>query len=84
MWLEELLILLLLVGGGVFIGAPVYKFLKQVTPKKRNALAEAKERLEQARLDAEAAHLNKEAEKIYEEMYEDSLQEEEKIQEKFK
>lgn len=76
---------MLLISGGVFIGLPVYKFIKQVTPKKRDALAEAKQRLEQARVDAEAAQLNKEAEKIYEEMYEESLQEEEKIQqEKYK
>ncbi len=85
MWFEDILMLALLASGVFLIGVPTFKFLRAVTPKKRNNLVEAKERLEQARLDAEAARLNKEAEKLYEEMYDDSLQDEEKKQqEKYK
>ena len=85
MWFEDILMLALLASGVFLIGVPTFKFLRAVIPKKRNNLVEAKERLEQARLDAEAARLNKEAEKLYEEMYDDSLQDEEKKQqEKYK
>lgn len=80
MWFEDLMLLVLLWTGVFLIGVPVYKFVKAVVPKKRNSLVEAKERLEQARIDAEAARLNKEAEKLYEEMYEETLQDDEQKQ----
>ena len=39
-------------GGAVFlIGIPFYKLIRAIVPQKRNVLAEAKERLEQARPD---------------------------------
>lgn len=85
MWFEDIMVLALIASGVFLIGIPTFKFLRAITPKKTNNLVEAKERLEQARLDAEAARLNKEAEKLYEEMYDDSLQDEEKKQqEKYK
>lgn len=85
MLFEDILLLMILASGVLLVGVPTFKFLHSITPKKRNNLAEAKERLEQARLDAEAARLNKEAEKLYEQMYEETLQdEEEKQQEKYK
>jgi biopolymer transport protein ExbB/TolQ len=85
MWFEDIMVLALIASGVFLIGIPTFKFLRTITPKKRNNLVEAKERLEQARLDAEAARLNKEAEKLYEEMYDESLQDEEKKQqEKYK
>ena len=69
--------LLALLASGIFlIGIPVYKLVRVVVPSKRNNLTEAKERLEQARLDAEAARLNKETEKLYNKMYEEALQDE--------
>lgn len=77
MLFEDILLLMLLASGVFLIGVPTYRFVKAVIPKKRNTLLEAKERLEQARLDAEAARLNKEAEKLYEKMYEETLQDEE-------
>jgi hypothetical protein len=74
------ILLLLLGGGGIFfIGIPLYKLMVKLIPSKRNALAEAKERLEQACLDAEAARLNKEAEQIYDHLYEDTLQQDEEV-----
>ena len=85
MWFEDIMVLALIASGVFLIGIQTFKFLRAITPKKTNNLVEAKERLEQARLDAEAARLNKEVEKLYEEMYDDSLQDEEKKQqEKYK
>jgi hypothetical protein len=78
--LEDILILLVL-GSGVFlVGIPFYKLVRAIVPHKRNALLEAQERLEQARLDAEAARLNKEAEKLYETLYQESLEEDDSEQ----
>lgn len=74
--LFEDIILLLMSGAAVFfIGIPIYKFIRVVAPPKRNPLEEAKERLERARLEAEAAKLNKETEKLYNNLYEETLQE---------
>ncbi len=46
-------------------------------PQKRNPLAEAQERFEQARLEVEAARLDKEREKLYNQMYNEALEDEE-------
>jgi hypothetical protein len=73
MLFEDILFLLMGGAGIFFIGIPFYKFLRAVVPQKRNSLAEAKERLEQARLDAEAARLNKEPEQLYTRMYDETL-----------
>lgn len=72
-------ILLLIIGGGAvfLLGVPVVQLYNRLFPKKRDSLAEAKQRLEQARMDAEAAQYNKEAEKIYNDLYEETLQEDE-------
>jgi len=77
MLIEE--ILLLIIGGGAvfFLGIPAYKIVKALLPSKTNALADAKERLEKARLDAEAARLDKETNKIYNDLYQDVLDEDE-------
>lgn len=76
---EDILTWLLISGAVLFlIVIPIFKFIKAVLPPpKRNALAEAKERLEQARIEVEAAKLNKQVEKMYEEMYQDTLEPEE-------
>lgn len=76
MWFEEILLLALLASGIFLIGIPLYKLGRIIVPSKRNNLTEAKERLEQARLDAEAARLNKETENLYNKMYEEALQDE--------
>lgn len=73
----EILLLMLALGTGIFmIGIPSYKLVKSLFPTKRNTLAEAKERLQQARVESEAALLNKETERLYENLYKDVLEDE--------
>lgn len=48
-----------------------------MVPSKKDPVVEAKERLEVARAEAEAARLNKETEKVYSHLYEEVLQDEE-------
>ena len=70
----EGVLLLLLFGVTVFaIGIPAVKLFRLMFPSKRDSLKEAQERLEIARKEAEAARLNKEAEKVYSEIYEEVL-----------
>ena len=78
MWFEDLLLLALL-GSGVFlIGIPLYKLSKILRPqKKQNPLHEAQERFEQAKLEVQAARLDKEREKLYNQMYNEALEDEE-------
>ena len=74
----EGVLLLLLFGVTVFaIGIPAVKLFRLMFPSKRDSLKEAQERLEIARKEAEAARLNKEAEKVYSEIYEEVLDENE-------
>jgi hypothetical protein len=78
----EMLLIAFAIGIGVFlIGIPFYKLVKAMIPPKRNPLAEAKERLEQARLEAEAARLNKETEQVYSRLYTETLEEPEESEE---
>jgi len=81
--LFEVILMWLTLGAAVFlIGIPVFKLVKAVLPKKeRNPLAEAKVRLEHARLEVEAAKLNKETERLYENLYQEALAEDELIEE---
>lgn len=83
MLFEDLLLLILAGTSVYFIVIPLFKLIRQVSPKKRNPVVEAKERVEQARQQLEAARLNieaekasKEADKIYEHLYEEILDEE--------
>ena len=70
----EGVLVLLLLGITLFsVGIPLVKLLKLAFPKKTDSLAEAKVRLEVAKKDAEAARLNKETEKVYSEIYEEVL-----------
>jgi hypothetical protein len=73
MLFEDLVMLLALFSGVFLIGIPVWKFVRAIVPEKRNPVAEARVRLEVAKADAEAAKLNKETEKVYEEIYGDVL-----------
>lgn len=85
MWFQDLLLLLLLACSIFFIGIPLFKLIKMLIPKpRRNPLADAKERLEQAKLEVEAARLDKEREKLYNQMYTEALQDEEEIQQQEK
>ena len=76
MLFEDILIIL---AGGIsvfFIGVPLWRLAQLFHSKKRDAVAEAKIRLEVAKKDLEAARLNKETEKLYEEMYRQALEDE--------
>lgn len=71
----EGLMIALMIGTGVFfVGIPLIKIIKMLLPSRRDSLKEAQERLEIARKEAEAARLNKEAEKVYSEIYEEVLE----------
>jgi len=74
---EGLLILILLLTTIFAVGAPAWKMARALFPKKTDSLEEAKVRLEVAKKEAQAARLNKETEKVYSEIYEDILEEEE-------
>lgn len=82
MLLEDLVMLILAGTSVYFIGIPLFKLLREITPKRRNPVAEAKQRVEQAHLELEAARLNmeaekasKEASKINDHLYEEVLEE---------
>lgn len=74
---EGLLILLLFLTMVFMVGIPAWKMARTLFPKKTDSLEEAKIRLEVAKKEAQAARLNKETEKVYSEIYEDILEEEE-------
>jgi hypothetical protein len=57
----------------LMVGLPIYRFLKVAPWRRRDPLAEAHERLRIAKLEAEAARVNREAEKVYEHLYEETL-----------
>lgn len=79
-------IVLFIFGGGAlfYLGTIAYQLMRRIVPSKRDTLAEAKQRLEQAHLDEETARLNKEAEKIYDHLYEDTLQEDVVVEDEIK
>lgn len=74
MLLEDVTFLLLLASGIFFVGLPIAKLIKTAIPVKRNSLTEAKERLEQVRIEVETAKLNKEAEHLIETLYDEALE----------
>ena len=74
---EGLLILLLFLTTVFMVGIPAWKMVRTLFPKKTDSLEEAKVRLEVAKKEAQAARLNKEAEKVYSEIYEEILDDEE-------
>lgn len=84
MWFEQLLLLALLASSIFLIGIPLFKLVRALIPKKRNPLAEAKVRFEQTQLEVEAARLEKEREKLYSKMYEETLQDDTEIQQQEK
>jgi hypothetical protein len=73
MLLEDIL---LAVAAGVvllFVGAPFARFLRGAPWRSKDPLAEAQERLKRAKLEAEVARVNREADRIYEGLYEETL-----------
>lgn len=85
MLFEDILLLLLFGVAVFFIGIPLVQFVKRLLPvSKKSSLALAKERLEQAHLDAEAAKLNKQTEEIYDHLYEDVLKDDDDVEQEEK
>jgi hypothetical protein len=73
MMLEDILLAL---GVGIVllaVGLPIFRFLKVATWRRRDPLAEAHERLRLAKLEAEAEKINREADRIREQLYEQAL-----------
>jgi hypothetical protein len=73
MLLEDILLAAAVGAVILLFGVPIVRYLKVMPWRRRDPLAEAKERLRIAKLEAEAAKLNREAEKIYENLYEETL-----------
>jgi hypothetical protein len=79
MLLEDILLAAAIGVALVLVGWPVAQVLRVAPWRKRDPVAEAKERLRVAKLDAEAARLNREAERIYDDLYKDALTDEEPL-----
>ena len=73
MLLEDILLALAAGVVLVVVGASIVRFLKVAQWRRKDPLAEAQERLRIAKLEAEVARVNREAEKIYEHLYEETL-----------
>lgn len=74
----KLILFLLVLSVAIFtVGIPFIKLMRMLFPPKRDPLEEARVRLEVAKKEAQAARLNKETEKVYSEIYEDILEDEE-------
>lgn len=80
MLLEDLLLAAAIGVVGLFVALPIVRLFKNAPWRKRDPLAEAHERLRVAKIDAEVARVNREADRIYEELYEESLAEEDVAQ----
>lgn len=73
MLLEDLLLIAAVGIVGLALGWPLLRVLRAGAWRKRDPLAEAQERLRIAKLDAEVARVNRETEKIYEGLYDETL-----------
>lgn len=74
MVLEDILLALAVGVVLLVVGWPVIRLLQSAsTLRRRDPLAEAKARLKAAQLEAEAAKLNREADRIYERIYDETL-----------
>lgn len=81
--LFEQVLFLIAIGIAVFmIGIPLVKLVKAMVPPNKDPLAEAHKRLEIAKKEAEAARLNKEAEQLYQKMYQEALEDSDSIDDK--
>jgi hypothetical protein len=76
MLLEDILLAVVVGVVLVMVSVPIIRFLKVAPWRRRDPLAEAHERLRIAQLEAEVARVNREAEKIYEHLYAETLAEE--------
>jgi hypothetical protein len=57
------------------VGWPIYRLAHRRSWRRSDPLAEAQERLRIAKLDAETVRLNREAERVYDDMYKEALEE---------
>jgi hypothetical protein len=73
MLLEDLLLAIAIGIVVLLVGWPILRFLRTASPLRKDPLAEAHERLRLAKREAEAARINREADRIYEALYEDTL-----------
>jgi hypothetical protein len=73
MLLEDILLAVAIGIVLITAGVPIVRFLRVAPWRQRDPLAEAHERLRIAKLEAEAARVNREAEKIYEHLYDETL-----------
>ena len=73
MLLEDILLAVVVGVVLVMVSLPIIRFLKVAPWRRRDPLAEAHERLRIAKLEAEVARVNREAEKIYEHLYSETL-----------
>jgi hypothetical protein len=73
MLLEDILLAITVGAVVVIAGWPIARLLKAARWRRSDPLAEAQERLRLAKLEVEAARLNREAEKIYEQLYEETI-----------
>jgi len=76
MLFEKVLYLVLLLMAIFMIGVPLTKLVKMMIPQKPDPLLQAREELERAQKEAEAARLKREAEKIYSSLYNETLENE--------
>jgi hypothetical protein len=76
MLLEDILLVAVIGIGVLLIGAPLYRFWRAAPWRRRDPVAEARERLRVATLEAEAARINRQAEKVYDDLYAEALGEE--------
>ena len=74
MTFEGIMMILALGVGTFMIAIPGWRLFRKLNPPKADPLGDAKVRLEVAKQEKEAAVLNKETEKLYDEMYHDVLE----------
>jgi hypothetical protein len=77
MLLEDLLLIAAIGVVGLLVSRPIARLYKMAPWRKRDPLADAQERLRVAKIEAEAARVNREADRIYEKLSDESLAEEE-------
>jgi hypothetical protein len=75
MLLEDIVLAVVVGVVLLLVGIPIARLLKVASWRQKDPLAEAHERLRIAQREAEAARVNREAEKIYEQLYDEALAE---------
>ena len=73
MMLEDLLLAAAVGIVLLMVGAPIVRLIQRAPWRPRDPLAEAHERLRIAQREAEAERVNREAEKIYQQLYAETL-----------